>query len=35
MVGNANVELVNADPPVIAVRESDTRGKKSLIALDA
>ncbi|MFI0405418.1 PQQ-binding-like beta-propeller repeat protein [Actinomadura sp. 3N508] len=35
VIGNATVDLVSATPPVIAVRESDARGKKSLMALDA
>ncbi|WP_171064554.1 outer membrane protein assembly factor BamB family protein, partial [Actinomadura soli] len=35
VIGNATVDLVSAAPLVLAVRESDTRGKKSLMALDA
>ncbi|TYK47116.1 PQQ-binding-like beta-propeller repeat protein [Actinomadura decatromicini] len=35
VIGNANVDLVHAAPLVLAVRESDARGKKSLTVLDA
>ncbi|RFS86097.1 hypothetical protein D0T12_05550 [Actinomadura spongiicola] len=34
VVGNATVDLANVAPLVVAVRESDTRGRKSLMALD-
>ncbi|WP_067889494.1 PQQ-binding-like beta-propeller repeat protein [Actinomadura chibensis] len=35
VIGNANVDLVSAAPLVVAVRESDARGKKTLTVLDA